>query len=438
MNSNNSCQMNSCDSNLNNDTIFTFSEKKFLTGSATDIGGSRENQDNVCCFQNSDILANCIFDGHGPDGKWIAEVCKLNTERLISENSDRLLLDPVNALSELFSELKTILSVKTVERFSKKNRECKIEPSGVIIIKDLFNEFWQPLVNGGATMTVLILIKKTLKLYIANLGDSDAMLFSSKQIFRQDDLKCETGLKDGLEDGLEGEHCVPVDDKVFKPVVKEEEYCSWGVRGLTDYLMLTANHSPTNIDEYVRMRSKAACPTNPNKSLIDVIYDKQCAETFCQVYDTSTPIPKLLECPLGGGYYKNVRKENATYVRTTENRKLAFTRTMGDFEMDPYGIISEPSISSIDLSDILERYTETDLNPVLCLFVSSDGVWDNWEYQKVQEFLMYDNCLEAVGKTDDGSQKVLDSFMARNNLFARHNFGNTADNATSAILYVKK
>ena len=408
MNSNNSCQMNSSDSNLNNDTIFTFSEKKFLTGSATDIGGSRENQDNVCCFQNSDILANCIFDGHGPDGKWIAEVCKLNTERLISENSDRLLLDPVNALSELFSELKTILSVKTVERFSKKNRECKIEPSGVIIIKDLFNDFWQPLVNGGATMTVLILIKKTLKLYIANLGDSDAMLCSSKQIFRQDDLKCETGLKDGLEDGLK------------------------------DYLMLTANHSPTNIDEYVRMRSKAACPTNPNKSLIDVIYDKQCAETFCQVYDTSTPIPKLLECPLGGGYYKNVRKENATYVRTTENRKLAFTRTMGDFEMDPYGIISEPSISSIDLSDILERYTATDLNPVLCLFVSSDGVWDNWEYQKVQEFLMYDNCLEAVGKTDDGSQKVLDSFMARNNLFARHNFGNTADNATSAILYVKK
>lgn len=408
MNSNNSCDSDSCDSNLNNDTIFTFSEKKFLTGSATDIGGSRENQDNVCCFQNSDILANCIFDGHGPDGKWIAEVCKLNTERLISENSDRILLDPVNALSELFSELKTILSVKTVERFSKKNRECKIEPSGVIIIKDLFNEFWQPLVNGGATMTVLILIKKTLKLYIANLGDSDAMLCSSKQIFRQDDLKCETGLADGLEEGLK------------------------------DYLMLTANHSPTNIDEYVRMRSKAACPTNPNKSLIDVIYDKQCAETFCQVYDTSSPIPKLLECPLGGGYYKNVRKENATYVRTAENRKLAFTRTMGDFEMDQYGIISEPSISSINLSDILERYTETDLNPVLCLFVSSDGVWDNWEYQKVQEFLMYDNCLEAVGKTDDGSQKVLDSFMARNNLFARHNFGNTADNATSAILYVKK
>jgi serine/threonine protein phosphatase PrpC len=438
MNSNemNSNEMNSNKMNLNNESVFTFSEKKFLTGSATDIGGSRENQDNVCCFQNSDILANCIFDGHGPDGKWIAEVCKLNTERLISENSDRILLDPVNTLSELFSELKTILSVKTVERFSQKKRECKIEPSGVIIIKDLFNDFWQPLVNGGATMTVLILIKKTLKLYIANVGDSDAMLCSSKQIFRQDDLKCETGLKDG-------ERCVPVDDNLFggvKLVVKEEEHCSWGVRGVPvkDYIMLTANHSPTNIDEYVRMRSKAACPTNPNKSLIDVVYDKQYVETFYQVYDTSAPIPKLLECPLGGGYYKNVRKENATYVRTKENRKLAFTRTMGDFEMDPYGIISEPSISSINLSDILERYTETDLNPVLCLFVSSDGVWDNWEYQKVQEFLMYGNCLEAAGKTDDGSQKVLDSFMARNNLFARQNFGKTADNATSAILYVKK
>ena len=407
-------------SNLNNEmineSIFTFSEKKFLTGLATDIGGGRENQDTVCCFQNSDILANCIFDGHGTDGKWVAEVCKLNTERLISENSDRLLLDPVNALSELFSELKTILSVKTVERFSQKNRECKIEPSGVIFIKGLFNDIWQPLVNGGATMTITILIKKTLKLYIANVGDSDAMLCSSKQIFRQDDLKCETELKDGL---------------------KEENGLKEGIP-VSNYIMLTANHSPTNLDEYVRMRSKAACPTNPNKSLIDVIYDKQGVESYCQVYDTSKSIPKLLECPLGGGYYKNVRKEFATYVRTKENRKLAFTRTMGDFEMAPYGIISEPSISSIDLSDILDRYEDTDLNQVLCLLVSSDGVWDNWEYKTAQEFLMFDNCLEAVGKTDDGSQKVLDSFMARNKLFATQNFGNSADNATSAVLYLKK
>ena len=418
MNSNNSNEMN-----LNNESVFTFSEKKFLTGLATDIGGGRENQDTVCCFQNSDILANCIFDGHGIDGKWVAEVCKLNTERLISENSDRLLLDPVNALSELFSELKTILSVKTVERFSKKNRECKIEPSGVIFIKGLFHDTWQPLVNGGATMTVLILIKKTLKLYIANVGDSDAMLCSSKQIFKQDDLKCESELEEGIK-GLKEENGL-----------KEEKGLE---EGLKNYLILTANHSPTNIDEYVRMRSTGACPTNPNKALIDVIYDKQGVESYCQVYDTSESIPKLLECPLGGGYYKNIRKEYATYVRTKENRKLSFTRTMGDFEMAPYGIISEPSISSIDLSDILARYEDTDLNPVLCLLVSSDGVWDNWEYQTAQEFLMFDNCLEAVGKTDDGSQQVLNSFMKRNKLLATQNFGNSADNATSAILYLKK
>ena len=186
------------------------------------------------------------------------------------------------------------------------------------------------------------------------------------------------------------------------------------------------------------MRSTASCPTNPNKALIDVIYDKQGAASYFPIYDTSEPIPKLLECPLGGGYHKNVRKEFATYVRTKENRKLSFTRTMGDFEMAPYGIISEPSISSIDLSDILDRYKDTDLNPVLCLLVSSDGVWDNWEYQTAQEFLMFDNCLEAVGKTDDGSQQVLNSFMKRNKLFATQNFGNSADNATSAILYLKK
>ena len=390
-------------------TILKISEKKFLTGLATDIGGGKENQDTVCCFQNENILANCIFDGHGTDGKWIAEVCKLNTERLISENSDRLLLNPVNALSELFFELKIILAEKIIEKFSEKDRECKFEPSGVIIIKNVYDDTWQPLVNGGTTMTVTVLIKKTLKLYIANVGDSDAMLCSSKHIFRQDDLKCET---DDLIRGLGIE--VPI----------------------SNYLMLTANHSPTNINEYLRMRSKASCPVNPNKALVNVVYDKPCSASYCQVYDTSDIMPILLECPSGWGYHKNVRKEFATYVKTKEDNKLAFTRTMGDFQMSPYGIISEPSINCINLLEILDR--DRDRDQVLCLLVSSDGVWDNWEYQDVQEFIMYDNCLEAVGKTDDGSQKVLDSFMKRNKLYATQNFGNRADNATSAILYLTK
>ena len=73
---------------------------------------------------------------------------------------------------------------------------------------------------------------------------------------------------------------------------------------------------------------------------------------------------------------------------------------------------------------------------MLCLLISSDGVWDNWEYQDVQEFIMYNKCLELIKSNPDRTQNILESFMNRNNIYATHNFGNNADNATSSITYI--
>jgi serine/threonine protein phosphatase PrpC len=323
----------------------------------------------------------------------------------------------VKSLTDLFLDLKKWLTAKIIENC---HHECKLDPSNTILMKSTYADTWQPLINGGATMTITILIKKTLKLYIANVGDTDAMLCSTKPILRQDDLKCENELKEATEDLIEA-----TEDLIEA----------------TDYLMLTADHSPDNPKEFMRMCKIATHPSIPNKSTVNVIYDNQKVtnkKLCCPVFDTSKEIPTLLDCPVGNGYYKNVRKEYATYVATPEDRILAMTRTMGDFHMCAYGIVCEPTINSIDLSKILDRYEETDTQPTLCLLISSDGVWDNWLFKDVQNFMMYDTCLETVVSKPDGAQKVLDSFINRNTIFGRAHFGSSADNATSSVVYINK
>lgn len=72
----------------------------------------------------------------------------------------------------------------------------------------------------------------------------------------------------------------------------------------------------------------------------------------------------------------------------------------------------------------------------LCLVLATDGVWDNWTYEDVGRFVMDASCLGAVGAAVDGAKRVTISFMQRNALYAKRNFGSSADNATGIVLYL--
>lgn len=48
------------------------------------------------------------------------------------------------------------------------------------------------------------------------------------------------------------------------------------------------------------------------------------------------------------------------------------------------------------------------------------------------------SCLGAVGAASDGAKRVTISFMQRNALYAKRNFGNNADNATGIVLYISQ
>ena len=67
--------------------------------------------------------------------------------------------------------------------------------------------------------------------------------------------------------------------------------------------------------------------------------------------------------------------------------------------------------------------------------LATDGVWDNWLFEDVTKFVMDGSCVQAAMAGADGAQRVAQSFMQRNTIYARRNFGNQADNATGIVAY---
>lgn len=48
------------------------------------------------------------------------------------------------------------------------------------------------------------------------------------------------------------------------------------------------------------------------------------------------------------------------------------------------------------------------------------------------------SCVDAVAASPDGAHRVTLSFMQRNALYSKRNFGNQADNATGICMYISK
>ena len=379
---------------------------KFSTGEYTDIGGCRENQDAMLRYEDDKIIIISVIDGHGVDGKKVAEFCKTELQNNIATKMNKILSQPTKFLDEIFPNIHHSLALKIIKEKLEYENVCRLEPSGNLLIKKNYADIWEPMMTGGATMTIAIMIKETLNLYVANVGDSEAMLCSTKSILRDNDL-------------------VGIETKDLSETKDSKD---------SDYIVITGLHSPNNLKEYQRISLDPTITKKP-EFIYDSMY-KGVNSHIEHIYSEPIMPPKY-------GYFKNVKREYATYLKIPDNElpfnhRLAMTRSIGDFSMVPYGCSCIPTIRIIDCQAILQRYDETDTSPMLCLLLSSDGVWDNWNYQDVQLFMMHSTCLNAVNTNPNGTQQITEAFMERNKLFGLRNFNNASDNATSVVMYVRK
>lgn len=397
-----------------NETIVSKPKFNIQIGHESRIGSKRENQDDKFVIHKPEI--DCIIlgvaDGHGTTGKIASAACTTATTEFVDANMEELVADPVSFLEKCFAHVQ-----ESVRRAIAKDAEkgipdnVKIDSNGVVLKRrNQFESFSN--VQGGSMLSIAIL--KAGVLHIANVGDCDAILCAESPILKPTMVKYE---KDSANPA--------------KSVVCTDET-------LSETLIITRDHSPDNPEEYRRMREFRHSEKDPNCAEMACIYDEQgipkpACEPIFRFAEDGAPIVRE-DVPF---YYKNVRKDRATYVSTPFDAlyqdALASTRSMGDFNLNQFGLSEKPEIQSVDLNAVVGE------SNTLCFVMGSDGIWDNWLYDHVQKFVMFPNCLEAIRKPpeENGVQRVLKSFMARNQIFAEKNFGKyNYDDSTGIIMYI--
>jgi serine/threonine protein phosphatase PrpC len=398
---------------MNIQSVFNIAPKfKIQIGHKSNKGTGRQNQDDVFVIHNpeTDSYIFGAADGHGyygaynkdriSTGKIASSVSKKSAEEFVNANTALLSENPVEFLEKCFEYIQENVRQAFVEdiRQNEPNSEVSVNEDGVVIArKSEFNKFSN--ITGGSMLSIAVL--KNGVIYIANVGDCDGILCAKTPILQKTNIKYE---KDAAQE---------------KSIVYTDET-------LTDNIIITRDHSPDNVEEYKRIRSFAKDPN------LLFIYDEQekekplCESIFEDGIDGPVARPDVQF------YYKNVSKDKGTYITTPIDAQyrdaLASTRSIGDFNLNKYGLSAKPEIQSVDLNHLVD-------NPI-CVVLCTDGVWDNWITDHVQKFVMDPSCLNAIATKPDGAQKVVDSFMNRNEMFAKKYFGNNYDDASCIIMYI--
>ena len=398
---------------------------------ATDIGGGRENQDDFFIFQKPEekITVVAILDGHGIENGKLASKCARDFLTTYFETNYLLLkTNPYETLVHAYSEMHN--NLRECFKQSLTNNDYKVMETrdGYLLKRYTDNHQWQSL-RGGTTCTIIAIIDNML--YSSNVGDSTATLCSKMRIFNPE--KQLTYLGDSATPSSR-----PFKQKVSRETSESEESEE---STLSTTMDIIANHSPDNPSEFCRLRQFQQRLGNPLQPASHLVYDSQlndkvrCAPIFT-VDDAGNPTVTN-----NGTYCKNVRYELATLVTTPSSARfsesLAFTRSIGDFYMQTYGVTYCPEIQCLDLDilfDVLDTKKQEQKTP-LCLVVASDGVWDNWKFEDVTDFVLSDTVLESSTKKEKTAAELL---IQQNDVFAKANFGNNSDNATAIVVYLDR
>ena len=128
-----------------------------------DIGGLKTQQDFVNVWSNEEINGYIVCDGHGSKGHDVAEFVVNLFSIFMSRHSQMIKLDPIQYLNIFFNEAETKL------RLFLQRRHYNFDIDFA----------------GGTTCTIILIIEN--KIYCANVGDSEAWLFSSESICLTED-----------------------------------------------------------------------------------------------------------------------------------------------------------------------------------------------------------------------------------------------------------
>lgn len=354
-----------------------------------------------------------VFDGHGRELGQLAGATARDAFREYmgkAETFAKLREDPKTTCELAFQFAHDAIQKAFRDYYTNAGWNVSDAPEGYLLRRRHESQAWM-CVHGGTTGTMCAVVDGRY-VVVANVGDSTAIL------------------------------CGTSDAEILRPIGE------WASRGTSKsvaqaagsgsrsaYLQLSQDHSPESPSEFVRMREFRPCPHRANHPELLFVYDTlsasklACPPIFVVGSDASCTATNR------GAYYKNVRNEWATLVAVPPYARyqdaLAFTRSLGDFHLQTYGVSHTPEVFWFDLGTADQLSEGGGAGAGVCLSLCSDGVWDNWKFEEVADFLL-EPARVARGDGSEASAEIMSANLDR----ARRNFGNQADNMTAITAYL--
>lgn len=400
----------------------------------TDPGGAkcRVNQDTFfthCDSLNSAMVLG-VFDGHGKEAGRDAALAakdffKAHFQSMTKCDYEALELNPQQAFSSMFHGCHD--AIKSVLKAVYERRGFTVQEQDGYVVKRQAADQQHSCVRGGTTATIVVVLDGGRKIWTANVGDSSVALGT-----KHDGVRIK---RSDVSELPEEERPEAPNGAITKPSGRAMTSSSSFNTGSSKIVMLTGDHSPDNSREFLRARAFRACEVDNNQPALRFLFDSSDPRSKRRPIFLVDAKSGELTQNKKGDYLKNVRDEWATLVATPVESlfpdSLAFTRSLGDFHMHAYGVNCEPSVSELSLERIAQRElshygnqdededamasasnTESDDNNSepgsfggnheedatsggyekhsaleFMLVAASDGVWDNWKFDELFQFI---------------------------------------------------
>jgi len=391
------------------------------TGNATESNGSgKKNQDKGEVWRSplvegeKQVTVLLVCDGHGTLGEEASGSVVIEITTDLKTNYQQLYYHPVTYIGHLTRTAHSAIEAE-FERYLVDQRIefRKVQtPRGNFFVQKRQDK-WE-IVEGGTTFSLAVIVGTTL--YMANLGDSSGTI------------------------------CTPLDQKVLSTSMVHKLAGPEDDDEKTDepvsIVVVTSEHKVESPKLYKRLLENCPSRTDPSKPSLKQVYDA------CPLKPQKSAISfdadgNPITVP-HGNYYSTVRNDWAALVRTESDPEyvdcygrtyiggLAMPEALGNFYLQTQGLSMDVNVNVVELAPILEMLA----NKIICIVLASDGVWDNWKYEDIAKFVMDPSCIGALSEPD-GVQRITNSFMQRNMIYAKRNFGHRHDDSTACIAFVE-
>lgn len=300
----------------------------FPTTVLTDRGGAAYNQDRA--FVDAAHRQIGVFDGHGDYGEAAAQAA---ADTFVAAGT-------ATPFPELFTTAES--NIRTAISTAVANAGIStIEEGGALYRRGIYGARGTQ-IRGGTTASV-VRFDPDGALTVANVGDSDVVIFDSD-----------------TDPGRS----------------------------------LIADHTCTNQDEWTRVH--AAHPTTRFRFNNPYIYAADRPVWIPQaVLNPETDAAWALN-PAGGYQYCDVRSSWGTYVTVADgSESLAMTRALGDFHLKRHGIIAAPAIQTAPAPNT---------GATRAVIIGSDGLWDTLQFEEARGIVYR---ADLVGRPDEATAALM-------------------------------